>query len=90
MKDQARETQLETRRVVSNATSNLPDFAAVNMPALQNLKKTVIRERNRNDPFGIPQQLTLGDLVIPDELVRLANGDNFLLHDSGPETGNRR
>ncbi len=84
------ETQLPTRAVIDNATNNLPDYVAVKMPSLQNLKQTVRRVRQQNDPLGIPQPNSLADLEIPDNLALLDDGENFVLYDSGPETGNRR
>ncbi len=90
MRRLARETDLETRNVISQATNNLPDFAAVQMPNLPNLKRTVRRIHQQVDPNRRIQPASLQELEIPDSLVELDNGDSFLLYDSGPDTGNRR
>ncbi len=90
MRRLARETELDTRNVVSQATNNLPDFAAVQMPNLPNLKRTVRRIHQQVDPDRRIQPATLQELAIPDNLAQFENGDSFVLHDSGPDTGNRR
>ncbi len=90
MKRLARETENSTRDIVATATNHLPPAAAVKMPGVRCLKQTTRREKNRAHPIQLLQPANLSELVIPDDLVQLPNGESFLLFDSGPEAGNRR
>ncbi len=72
------------------ATANLTPAAAVNAPSLPNLKKTVQRQKHQQDPLGRIQPVRLEELELPDHVVQLLNGDNFLLFDSGQATENNR
>ena len=89
MKRQARETQIDTGEVVANATNNLPPIAAVNMPSLQSLRKTVRNIRQLENPQR-RQPGNLAELELPDDVTHFDNGESFLLHDSGPQAGNNR
>ncbi len=75
--------------MVGNATSHLPPVVAANMPTQYNLKKTVQRVRHAMNPAPAAPT-SLAELEIPDDLTVLEDGTQFLLHDSGPETGQER
>ncbi len=81
---------LDSRTLIGQAVNDLPAFAAVKMPSMQSMKKTVQRTQRLHDPIGLAQPLSLDQLDLPDDFVELPNGERFLLHDSGPETGNDR
>ncbi len=91
LKRLARDRRHETRNVIGEAVNNLPAFAAVKMPTMQSMKKTVQRTQRLHDPFGnLVQPETLDQLVLPDALLQLSNGENFLLHDNGQDAGVNR
>ena len=88
LRHQARETRDRTADIINGATGGLPEAVSVQMPSRPNLKRTV--QRIRQDGDIPPQPRTLAELDIPDDFLRLQNGDQFVMHDSGPETGNER
>ncbi len=89
MRNEARETNNDTRDVVANATNDLPPEAAVNMPTLLCLKTTVRRVRQRENPQR-RQPDSLAELDLPYDVTHFENGENFLIHDSGAAAGKNR
>ncbi len=90
MKELARTVPQNPRNIVAQATNNLPEAIAVKLPSVPNMKKIVQRQNAQaNGPVQVQPQ-NLADMVIPDELQHLENGQLFLLYDSGVQAGNRR
>ncbi len=85
----SRNTREEPRIVIGLAANHLDAAAASQMPSVPNMKRTIERTRMLANGPG-RQPASLADLEIPDDLVRMDNGDAFLLYDSGPQAGNER
>ena len=88
MKEEASVSRENPEMLISNATFGLTDEvrATLNVP---NLKRTVQRERVRNEAAPVNPQ-SLETLSIPDEYQRILldasiGEEQFLLYDSGEE-----
>ena len=58
---------------------------AAKLPKLDSLKRTIQRQRVRQQAAPV-QPTSLEQLTLPEEYKRSSKGEQFLLHDSGPET----
>lgn len=81
LKRKALETVDSGRAVLAKLSTNMDVATAATLPNTKSMLQTVKRQRRDNDLPKIPTSLL--DLEIPDE-YKLVDGENFLLHDSGP------
>jgi hypothetical protein len=82
MKRRAETTSDAPQRLLSDGLAQASVEAAVNLPRIEHIRRTIRRFRavagdpvNPRDRANVP--------IIPDEFQVTSNGDRFLLHDSG-------
>lgn len=93
LRDRAANTQDQTARVVSFATDNLSQAAHGALPKIDNMKRTIRRQRVAVQAAPA-NPASLADLVIPLEYTQYEKHpgqiEDFLLYDSGPLSGDSR
>ena len=89
MVERARSTQESSHLIVTSAINSRCPSAAANLPSTRSLMRIVQRERAAVQ--GAPANpRNLADLQLPDEFRRSLDGNDFLLFDSGSESGDLR
>lgn len=90
IRDEASTSSGTTTAVYSKATANVPTNVVIQLPPERYIKKSIRRIRNQTD--NLPKEPQhLRELIFPASFQNLADGTTvFLLHDSGPESGNSR
>ena len=87
IKKRAAETMELPRQLVQNVTCNLPVSVCVKLSSDINVSRMVQRERKKDAiPCAKPRTLADIDTSFMQKTIR---GDNFLLHDSGPNDDRR-
>ena len=72
-----------THQLVANASANVNEAVAGQLPPVRNIKNTIKRIRYQAQaPLPTPKNLL--DLAIDGEFLIPLRGENFLLHDIGP------
>ncbi len=83
MKEKATATQESTHQIVASASIGVSSAVAGKLPPVPYIKRSIQRLRQGVQiPAINPVNLT--QLIIPNEYTLTANGNPFLLHDSGP------
>ena len=89
MKRKASETQEGTHSILSSSINQLSEAAAVYMPKMDTLKRTIVRSRRK--AYNVPPEPTsLAIFEIPEFYTVTDKGDSFLLYDSGIQSGDKR
>ena len=84
------ETTLDApNRIISDSLAQASDAVAVNMPSLDNVRRTIRRYRAENTALPANPQTRAAVPAIPNNLAVTSNGDRFLLYDSGVGDANR-
>eukprot|EP00117_Sycon_ciliatum_P025468 scpid79211/ scgid21132/ len=89
MVKRSRETMDSSHQIVSGSLSTVSRTAACQLPSQKSLKRALQRERVRasNAPANPG---TLAELLLPEAFQTTKAGEEFVLHDSGPEAGDIR
>ncbi|CAF3908176.1 unnamed protein product [Rotaria sordida] len=80
--DRTYNTQESTDRVLSHCVSQLSDAARIRLPPLDHVKRTIQKQRKKNDLPQIPNDINF--LNIPTVLQITKRNDIFLRIDTGP------
>ena len=84
VKRRALETEESAQQIISQELSDISESAAVNLPAIRNIRRNIRRNRQiAGNPLPIPN--TRSQLVIPDDYKQTLRHEQFLLFDSGPD-----
>ena len=84
------ETSIDApQRIISDGLAQASAAVAVNLPRIENVRRTIRRYRENNPGLPANPQNRAGIPVIPNDLQTTSNGDRFLLHDSGVGDANR-
>ena len=89
MKRSAETTLDAPNRIISDSLAQASDAVAVNMPSLDNVRRTIRRYRAENTALPANPQTRAAVPAIPNNLAVTSNGDRFLLYDSGVGDANR-
>ena len=89
MKRKASESQEATHSILTASIGELNEQTAVHLPKINSLKRTIVRSRNKAENVP-PEPLSLQHLEIAECYTKTKKGQQFLLHDSGSESGNQR
>ena len=85
----AKETHNSPQVIIAEATANTSAVTAVHLPSPESLKRNIRRLRQEDGPAA-QMPANLRDLVVPENLQVASKGDQFLLHDSGPDSAPNR
>ena len=89
MKRKASESQEATHSIMTASISELNEQSAVHLPKINSLKRTIVRSRRKAENVP-PEPLSLHHLSIPQSYTKTKKDQQFLLYDSGAESGNQR
>ena len=89
MKRRAETTLDAPHRIISEGLAHAPPAVAVNIPRIENIRRTVRRYRAGNAGLPANPQNRAGVPAIPNNFAVTTNGDRFLLFDSGVGDANR-
>lgn len=82
MKEAAKTSRENPRKIIANSVHDLTAATAATMPSTRALSRMIGRvRRNVNYPKN-PRNLT--ELTLNDDFNKTSKGENFVLHDSGP------
>ena len=89
IKLKASETQEGTHSIITSSINQLNEEAAVHLPKIDTLKRTIVRSRKKSNNVP-PEPTSLTSLELSEFYKITDKGDRFLLHDSGFESENQR
>ena len=84
------ETSIDApQRIISEGLAQASPAVAVNLPRIENVRRTIRRYRENNPGLPANPQNRAGIPVIPNDLQTTTDGNQYLLHDSGVGDANR-
>ena len=89
MKRRAETSVDAPQRIISEGLAQVSPAVAVNLPRIENIRRTIRRYRENNPDLPANPQNRAQIPVLPNELQTTTDGNNFLLYDSGVGDANR-
>ena len=88
IKRKAVDSQDTSHQIVGESLQTVSEGVAAKLPKLDSLKRSIQRQRVRQLAAPV-QPATLEHLCLPEEYQKTAKNEQFLLHDSGPDSQQR-